>query len=207
MLVLIGFFFQINGCISLTSADVSHHSVRPKENKFHPEEISIFMITEGGTMCITPEQRDMFNSWYNKYFEYNKGEKVNIYLQGKYNASDVQLIVNQILFLASFGIIPLYVSSSLNIDVETSNGNSTKYQSAWLLQEGLASVLALPFMFNNSVAEIKRNNVESGFYRASLMPFKDTGIVEKKGELKPVKDCLGFLNGGDILHRPSQLEL
>lgn len=194
------FLFGSNGCISLSKIETSHINASPVNNNYYPDEIAIFVISENKA-CITPEQRSLINNWYKRYFSYNKGDKVNIYLQAQNNSSDILVAANLIVTMITYTLIPVYASSSLYIDIETFNGSSVKYQSAKVSGEALMSVLALPFLFTRPLFDVRRNNIENGFYRASLEPFSSESNSTKYTGLKPTADCRGLFEDFPEINR------
>lgn len=206
-IVILSFLFGISNCISISKIETSHLNVSPVDNKYYPEDILIFVI--GGQVnsdvCITDKQRALVKSWYNRYFSYNHDDRINIYIKFQSNISEFQLAANAAVSLITYTIIPAYGSVVFDIDVETFNGKSIKYQSAKVFDEGLISVLALPFYFSKSLLKVRRNNIENGFYHASLQPFTDAGDFAKYVGLKPTADCRGLVEDWPKINRASSM--
>lgn len=191
LLIIVSFEFS---CVSISRKEVDYNAQKINESSFNEQNAHIFLINENGQKCISEDQRKLILDSLKKYYNLNLDDKVSVYIREKFNNSLSFAIVNISIAAISNTIIPVYLSTSFEIDVYvTGVGDSLAHQSYIVHDEGLISILALPFMFTRSLHSVRSNNIENGFYLASKAPTDaDNTKVKLYSNRAPASICTSF---------------
>lgn len=182
---------QFVGCISLSKMETSHINVDSKSYSANMN-VTIYLLTRPINRCILNHQRQSILASIHRYFDVTDKDKVTVYIEEKFNVDTLQGLVNAFVSVATYTVIPMYTSLTYFIDVGVQRGNVTRYKSFAVNHSGIGSILVFPFYLYRSDKEVRRNNIENGFYRASLEEFKDTWHSSKYIDLKPTEECIGW---------------
>lgn len=174
---------SLTSCISISSVNEEFKSFAGKKDISANAESKIELLSKNEKICIEQEQKSFLIDKISKYFEINPDEKVKIKIFEKSDQSEFLTALNVGISLATLTVVPIYGAVRYEIEVKVIGPEDrARVYTSTFSDEGLASVLALPFVFEHGAKHVRRNNLEAAIYRASTK--ETTGVAEKKTILK-----------------------
>lgn len=181
------------GCISISKIETSHLSATKMDSPAVKQNFLFYLNSNSDFQktndCIRTDQKTFVESAIRKYFNFQRDEIINIYIEEKVDISVAQGMANTIISVLTYTVIPVYNSIIYSIDVERVRNGKSEFWSTQVTNESLGSVLVLPFVYGKSNRSVLRNNIENAFYQISFTESKSVGFSSKYLEPKVSAEC------------------
>lgn len=161
-------FFAM-GCVSISKIETDFKAFESSNTMLGDSEVHIKFVTMEPVFCISEDQRKFLTSVAKKYFLTRSADIVIVTMRQHFANNFVISLLNAAVTLHTFTIIPMYYDSSFDFVITVNRGGAYSEDFyAYSNDRGLMSVLAIPFLYNRELINVRRNNIENAFFKSSI---------------------------------------
>lgn len=164
LLLLICFF---EGCVSLSELPQSLDGAASDYKKIDDSKIAIVLLSKDQELCAEAGQIEYLKNAISRFYNISENQKIKVKIREVSTNNETLRVLNLAATALTYSIIPLYDSAKYEIEVEIIGDKSEKRIKSWFTEEGLISILAIPFIFNRNYYSVTKLKIEQLLYKMS----------------------------------------
>ena len=172
----------LDGCVSLSDLPQSLDGDKNNYKMIDDSKIAIVLLYKDQELCAEPEQIEYLKNVISSYYYINENQKIKLKIRAISTNNETLRVLNLAATVLTYSIIPLYDSVKYEVEVELISEKSATLIRGSFTDEGLISILALPFVFKRNFYAVKKMKIEQTIYKMS----------NTAGEIFPVGSQIEF---------------